>query len=396
LRTPHYSFSSAGVIAVTLLLAAALLLHGCSRQQPAAGRAAAVPITSGDWPLFRGDARLSGVAAGALPERLALRWSFKAAENIKSSPVIAGGRVFIGAGSSVIALSAAEGRLLWRFKTDGDVEAPPLCLAGGVFVGDADGTLYALDAAHGTRRWAYRTEGKIAGAANSFPAPDGKNLRLIVGSYDTTLHCLDAATGTLLWKYETGNYINGAPAVADGRIVFGGCDAQVHVLNGDGQPQGQVDARAYVAGSIALAGKQGFLGQYGNQVLCVDLAAMTVVWTYGDEKEGAPFFSSPTITADRLVIGGRDGAVHCLRRTDGKRLWLFHTRGDVDSSPVVCGDKVAVGSSDGRLYLLRLADGNLLWSYEIGAPITTSPAIGAGLVVVAADDGTVYAFGAAP
>jgi outer membrane protein assembly factor BamB len=86
--------------------------------------------------------------------------------------------------------------------------------------------------------------------------------------------------------------------------------------------------------------------------------------------------------------------VQCLNRNDGKVVWTFQTRGEVDSSPVICGDKVVVGSEDGRLYMIRLSDGSSTWSYEIGQPVTSSPAVARGMVVVGCDDGYVYAFGA--
>ena len=86
--------------------------------------------------------------------------------------------------------------------------------------------------------------------------------------------------------------------------------------------------------------------------------------------------------------------MHCVDRTTGKELWIFSTRGKVDSSPVVAGDQVIVGSDDGRVYLLGLADGTEHWSYEIGQPVQSSPAVVAGYALVGSEDGSVYCFGA--
>ena len=49
-----------------------------------------------DWPFYRGDAAMSGVADTELPSKPELLWSFKTGGPIKSSPVISQGRVFIG------------------------------------------------------------------------------------------------------------------------------------------------------------------------------------------------------------------------------------------------------------------------------------------------------------
>ena len=94
-------------------------------------------------------------------------------------------------------------------------------------------------------------------------------------------------------------------------------------------------------------------------------------------KNGRVFtgYDRPAVTADRVIFGGRDKRLHCVEKDSGKPVWVFSTRGKVDSSPVVVGDKVVVGSDDGRLYMISLKDGKELWSYEIGQPVGSSPAV---------------------
>lgn len=237
-----------------------------------------------------------------------------------------------------------------------------------------------------------QTGDRILGAPNWVKSPDGSALWILVGSYDFKLHCVDAGTGRSNWVYETGNYINGSPAVFANQTVFGGCDAILHVIGlAKGEQVKEVEAGAYIAGSVAVADHRAYVGQYENEFLGVDLAEGKVLWRYKDRS--FPYFSSPAVTADKVVFGGRDKRLHCVARADGRPLWTFATRGKVDSSPVVCGNKVAVGSDDGRLYVVSLAEGKELWSYEIGRPVTASPAIVEGQIVIGSEDGGVYAFG---
>jgi outer membrane protein assembly factor BamB len=114
-------------------------------------------------------------------------------------------------------------------------------------------------------------------------------------------------------------------------------------------------------------------------------------WTFHDRN--FPYFASPAVAKDRVVFGGRDKLVHCVKREDGTPLWSFATRGKVDSSPVICGDKVVTGSDDGRVYIISLDKGKELWSYEIGRPVGSSAAVVDGKIVIGADDGSVYCFG---
>jgi outer membrane protein assembly factor BamB len=212
-----------------------------------------------------------------------------------------------------------------------------------------------------------------------------------VGSYDYKLYCLDAKNGKTNWTFETSNYINGTPAVSEGKTVFGGCDALLHVISlAKGEKIREVEAGAYIAGSGALEKNRFYIGHYDNEFICADLQAGQIVWRFRDRQ--FPYFSSPALTQDRVIFGGRDRKLHCLKKENGQEVWSFKTRGKVDSSPVVCGDRIVVGSEDGNLYMVALADGKELWKYEIGQPIISSPAVIDGYIVIGGEDGSVYGF----
>jgi eukaryotic-like serine/threonine-protein kinase len=375
-------------------------------------RVAAGPrATPESWPMFRGNPGLTGVSPAKLPEKLSLLWSYKTGGPVKSSAAIAGGKVFVGSDDKKLhCIDLKSGKQVWTAATEGEIESSPLVLdglvyaptVGGeklgamVYVGSADGGLYAVNAKDGKTVWSFKTEDKILGAPNWVTAPDGKSKWVLAGSYDYKLYCFDAQTGKTNWTFETGNYINGAPAVADGKTVFGGCDALLHVISlKDGQKIKEVEAGAYIAGSGAYEANKFYVGHYENEYLCADLESGEIKWKFKDRA--FPYFSSPALTKDRVIFGGRDKKLHCVRKDNGQEVWSFPTRGKVDSSPVVVGEpgkeRVVVGSEDGSLYMVSLADGKKIWSYEVGQPITASPAVVNGMVVVGSEDGNIYAFG---
>ena len=392
------SRTAIGTIAVvTLCLALAWGIHQQRAQRvemdadamQAGGQAMANP--GGKWAQFHGNQAQSGVVSGHLPEQLSLVWRFKTEDEIKSSPAIVKGRVYIGSSDeNVYALDLQTGKQLWSATLDDMVEAPPTVVDGGVYIGSLAGTLYALDAETGSRRWTFNTGGKIVGGANWFKDQEDR-LRILIGSHDAFLYCVDARTGESLWAYETGNYVNGSPAVGAGRCAFGGCDAVIHILSiADGSKTGEVDTGAYIAASAAIHGNHIYVGNYEGVLLKAAIAGGEAVWRY--TIDGSPFVASPAVTDEVVVIGGGDMRVHGIDNRTGKTRWTYTTLGAVDSSPVIVGDKVVVGSDDGRLYLLRLTDGKMLWSYETGQSITSSPAVADGMVVVGCDDGMVYCF----
>jgi len=344
-----------------------------------------------NWPMFRGGQDLSGMAKGSLPDSLTLIWKFKTGGEIKSSPAIDDGLVFVGSSdANVYAVNLRTGQQVWAFKTNDAVEASPCAVGGMIFVGSSDNFLYAIDAKTGQLKWKYQTGAKVLGAANW--ALSSGRIWILAGSYDNKLHCVDSANGEVVWTYETGSYVNGSPAVGDGKAVFGGCDAKIHVVSvSDGNMVTQIDTGSYIAGSAAVVAGRVYVGNYDNVLICADIAAGRIVWKYA-EAESA-IFSSPAVGEGVVIFGCRDKRVHCVGRDTGKTAWTFQTLGEVDSSPVICGDKVVVGSEDGRLYMLRLSDGKQVWSYEVGRPIISSPAVAGGVIVVGSDDGFIYAFG---
>lgn len=354
-----------------------------------AGLAADPGVAS--WPMFRGEPTLRGVAAGRLPDELVLRWTFPTGGPARSSAAIAEGKVFFGSGDGLVyALELGSGKEVWKFKTEDLIEATPLVIDGTVYIGSSDTFFYALEAKTGALKWKYQTGDKILGGANWVRAAD-QSLRIVVGSYDGKLHCLEPSTGRALWTYETANYINGAPAIAQGRIIFGGCDAILHAVDAEGKKVNETEAGAYIAGSVAAYGDVAYFGHYGDEVLGVDFVAGKVLWRF--KERDFPYFSSPAVTDKVVVIGGRDKRLHCLDRATGKKQWEFVTKAKVDSSPVIVGDRIVVGSDDGRLYVVSLETGKELWSYEIGQGLIASPAVADGMVVIGSEDGAVYAFG---
>lgn len=372
--------------------------HARPTALPEEGAPVALPIAAAElhtnWPSFRGGPALNGVAGGTLPAAPVLRWSFQAGKSIVSSPVVSAGRLVIGCDDgNVYCLDAASGEQRWTHPTEDVIEAPPLIHDGSVYVGSSSGVFLALELASGALRWKHQTDDKILGGANWFVAAGGET-RIVVGSYDSNLYCFAAADGAVRWKYGTGNYVNGTPAIDGGRIVFGGCDAVLHVVaaeDGAGLAKIELGSDAHVAGSVALDGGRVYLGHYGNAFVCADLAKNEVLWSFPDDKH--PFFSSPALTDELVVFGGRNKQLHCLRRADGSLVWKFPTRRKVDGSPVIAGDAVVFAAGDGRIHVLALADGSERWSTELGSEIGGSVAVAGGWIYAAGVDGRIVAFG---
>ncbi|MFJ6086311.1 PQQ-binding-like beta-propeller repeat protein [Streptomyces sp. NPDC092369] len=143
------------------------------------------------------------------------------------------GFVYASAGTRVLAIDVASGRVKWHFEAPAaflcaPTFAPgPAVTGGGIYLADYLGTVYALDATDGRDRWRIATESRasiepVLVAAGHVHVGSGKGL-----------YTLDAVTGTPKWRFQAGGDIVGAPAVAEGRIHFGSTDHLLYTLKAD-------------------------------------------------------------------------------------------------------------------------------------------------------------------
>jgi eukaryotic-like serine/threonine-protein kinase len=73
-----------------------------------------------------------------------LLWSKTLDTQVRSSPVIANGLVYVNSISSLYALDALSGAILWRAGVSASELASPAVSDGIVFIGSDDGNLYAF------------------------------------------------------------------------------------------------------------------------------------------------------------------------------------------------------------------------------------------------------------
>lgn len=346
--------------------------------------------STGQWSVFRGNSALNGVAAEALKAPLTLAWKVEMTGPIVATAAIAGGSVFVGSQDGDFrAIDLQTGKEQWKKELGYTVESSAAVVGDHIYVGSGDGFLYALKPETGEAVWKYETEGEILGGVN-FLKTEERTL-VYVGSYDNYLHCVDAASGEKVWAVETGNYVNGTPAVADGKVMFGGCDAILYMVDAiTGKDAGQIEIGSYIANSVSVKDGLIYLAHYGNQAEAYSIAEKKQVWVHHERE--FPYFASPTVGEDMVLVADRGKRLYALQSKTGELKWTFRARRSIDSSPVISGDVAYFGCDDGRLYGVALETGKQVWSYEIGDAITAAPAIAAGHLVVGGQDGFIYAF----
>ena len=142
------------------------------------------PVVDEDGAIYT----VSGGAARAFDlETGEVKWEFPFTPNrIHATPALAEGRLFVGTGAGTLhALDAKSGGEVWRWDTTGDgalftpyvrkgevTLTSPVVAGGCVYIGAANGFLYALNTATGNCVWQYNLKVPLAAP----PAISGNGL----------------------------------------------------------------------------------------------------------------------------------------------------------------------------------------------------------------------------
>lgn len=335
----------------------------------------------GSWPTFQGTMVRSGctTAPGISEPRLLWRQNV-GIQAWLNSPVVTDDRVYVGSagldrgrsdpGDGVYSIDLRDGRVIWRFSADNDVNG--VSVGDGLVVATGDqGEVWALDAGDGALHWSLDSEGSMF-----FTSPLIIEDLVIVGSSDGVLHALELDSGRIRWTVEFDSPLRGG-AASDGEAIYAIGEAG--------------DVRAF-----DLDGRE-----YWRQKLnFATLASDTLT---------ARVFAAPTIVGDHVIVPFvRDDvypvpALTALDRYTGSVRWeasdpnrVASGWGNLRSSPAVAGDLLVFGDPTfPGLAAVGIEDGQAKWSIPAGKGCLDqwpSPTVTGQLAVLPRADGGIYAF----
>jgi outer membrane protein assembly factor BamB len=362
-----------------------------------------------------------------------LKWKFTSNHIIRSSPAIVDGKVYTGSDDgNVYCLDANTGSLVWKTPTEGglvigdimgdphEIRSSPAVTGGRVYVGALDKNIYCLDAETGAIIWTYETADSV------MESPAVANGRVYVGSTDSVFRCLDAEDGSLLWSWDTIRpgedpehalggygriYVAGSACVTEGKVFFFACaGARYWCLDAEtGEPiwlfwprrqrynyqnprpldlkwgteEGGWQVGYDPIGARTQAHTFGVPAYHdGNLYLLEDYFMQRLNAATG-ERYWAPYSGmldpgytdyagngswplfrwelsvgfisqSSALYADgKMYIGGLEGSVYCNDAITGKRYSWYETDSDIHSSPSLAYGKIYCGSMDFGMYCFQ-------------------------------------------
>jgi len=350
----------------------------------------------GSWLSYRGDASMSGYTDVRLPKNPVLKWVYKSELRTASSPLIVDGTAYWSDRRGRIQGVDNEGNLCFTYAFETAIDAIPVIDDDVLYIGRIDGVISALSLSAKDTVWNYETDGQILASPNIIDA-DGRKV-LVCGSYDNYLYTLDSRNGTEISRIETGYYINGAVALWQGYVIFGGCDAWIRMVDcRSGIQTDSMEVEAYIPSSPAVRGDYCYIADYVGNIYEIYLKNGKFERTrkiVSSQSANSAFVSVPAVSDKTLFIVSDDRYVYAINRADGVVNWKYLLKGNTgESSPVVCRDQVIVCTKTGIVSILNAKTGELDWEYDVGEQIVASPAIIKGSFYILTTKGTLFCFG---
>jgi outer membrane protein assembly factor BamB/tRNA A-37 threonylcarbamoyl transferase component Bud32 len=335
-----------------------------------------------------GSARgLGGTAAfggtAAITSNIFAIWRFACEDEVRSSPAVHKGIVYVGAyDHNLYAINTEDGKFLWKYAAEGGIASSPCVHEGLVFVGSADRLLYAISANTGRISWTCPTQGSI------WSSPKVAFGHVFVGSDDGHLYAANIHSGRVAWAFEADGKVRSSPAIGDD-VIFVGCEGGiVYAVDTGGETRWRFRARRGVTSSPALTEDMVYVGCQDWYVYGMDIRSGWSVWRY---RTSGSVMSSPAVSEGLVFIGSADGYLYALDADGGRLVWRYATEDQVTSSPAVAAGAVYFGSVDGSIYSLDLQTGTLRWRFQTDGPVTSSPVVVDGVVYIGSTDRYVYA-----
>jgi outer membrane protein assembly factor BamB len=253
------------------------------------------------------------------------------------------------------------GTVRWKYKlTKGvpDGRGVPTDIVGlgssvyGVAFGDE---LLCLDLKTGRLNWSFQSEFSRSEFQWS-NAPAVARGRVFFGGVDGNVYALDAQTGKTVWKRTLGSRISTHLKVADNSLYLGAADNHIYRINPDtGSVVASFAVSATPVGTITHTGKSltVFLNPKGGAggaeaIVCLDQELTKVQWSQ-NVAEGWSM-TRACLWQGNVLAGSEAGDVIAYRLSDGARQWSHRFKGVIRSIGGGSDDVLYIGTLSGMVY----------------------------------------------
>lgn len=266
----------------------------------------------------------------------------------------------------VFALDMMTGKKLWFYNAQTPMRIAPTVNAGKVFVQTIDNTLIALDAANGSELWRYKSaieQTTLVGGAS--PAYDPEKDLVVAAFSNGELRAFKASTGSPLWSdwlvsRTRSNSLANINAIKANPVI----DREVVYAVGHNNILVAIDIRTgsriweREIGSTNqpwVAGKFMFVLSNDHDLLAIETKSGKIVWntkiplgTDSDDKAGV-FVTGPVLADNRLLVATSNGYAFAVSPYTGKIMSFVTLDDGVEVSPIVADGITVITTNDADL-----------------------------------------------
>ena len=347
--------------------------------------------TSADTGIFNSNRRGYIYCLDRLTGRLLWRDGPRGYQPTFSSPVISGKYLVCGEGlhstrnARIVAMDISDDsnpRVIWTLRTESHVECTPVISGGRAYVGAGDDGYYCVELepdSSGNAVVVWHLDGADYPDAETALAVYGGRVYAGLGIGGEALCILDAETGREIKRLRTGYPVFTPPSIHKGRLYIGMGNGNYVYSASQVRMQQLKELKRNGASQAELAKAEEDIAD-GGEVWCVDLETLEKVWSY---KCRSTVLGAVTAVDDGICFTTRDGQVNRLD-SDGHLIASRDLQSVALSSPAVTGEFFYQMTADGRLYALRAKDLVVEWDVKIGrgSLCVSSPALSDGVLYI--------------
>ncbi|MCP4783679.1 MAG: PQQ-binding-like beta-propeller repeat protein [Fuerstiella sp.] len=278
-----------------------------------------------------------------------------------------------------------EGVVHWSYRTNSHVESSPCVADGKVFIGAGDDGLYGFDLQQKdkTAEPLWHLHGDRYADCETSPvydkASEDESGRVYfgLGIGGQAVVCVDAQTGDEHWRVDTPYPVFGCPAISNGKLFFG--MGHGDFVNTAEQVAANLRVQLKDAGkSDAQIGREVDGIRPVGEVWCVDLATHQVDWKF---PVGRVVLGAVAVDGDWIYFGSRDEHLYAVN-IDGRTSRRWNAQASLVTSPAVAREHVYAVTQTGHLYGLDKRTMSPVWDVALNAPSFSSPTVARGHVYV--------------
>ena len=226
-----------------------------------------------------------------------------------------------GVGSSLITGGDLPCAVEWEFQDDSDIGSAAAFAFNMVFISNTAGFVKALDAADGGVMWSFKSGGKVF----SSPEVCEKTGRLVFGSSDGNIYCLDARTGKLKWTVEAASSVLGSPAIYNGVVYIGASDNCFRAidLNSGRLLWIYPKVRGFMEAKPCVDAQGVYIGDWASHLYAFNPSTGSLLWEWTNKKGRglSPAAVWPVKSDGKVFIVTPERRTHAIDASTGVELW---------------------------------------------------------------------------